>query len=95
MKQRLALYLRTSTKKKQTTENQRLKLEKFAELNDWTIVERYVDAGFSGSNDNRPALKLLLQDARHKKFDAVAVMQISRFGRNLKSILEHIETLDK
>lgn len=92
-KKRLALYLRCS-QRKQHVSNQRIKLLKFAELNDWEVVEQYVDAGFSGMNDKRPALQLLLKDAEAKKFDAVAVMQISRFGRSLKTILQHIETLD-
>jgi DNA invertase Pin-like site-specific DNA recombinase len=94
-KKRLALYLRCSTRK-QTVESQRIRLRKFAEIQEWEIVEEYVDAGFSGITDQRPALQLLLKDLREKKqIDAVAVMQISRFGRSLKSILEHIEMLDK
>lgn len=94
-KKRLALYLRCSTRK-QTVENQRIRLRKFAEIHEWEIVEEYVDAGFSGITDQRPALQLLLKDIREKRHvDAVAVMQISRFGRSLKSILEHIELLDK
>ncbi len=90
---KIALYQRCSTKR-QHTQNQDLQLEKFAELHGHTIVERYVDSGYSGADDDRPALKLLLQHAKEGKFQGVAVVQISRFGRRLQSILSNIDILD-
>ena len=44
---RAALYLRVSTSN-QTTENQRIELERVAALRGWSIVEIYSDEGISG-----------------------------------------------
>ena len=52
---RAAIYLRVS-RDDQTTENQRLVLEKVAEHRGWVIVQTYEDQGISGAKgrDQRP-----------------------------------------
>lgn len=54
---RVAIYTRVSTST-QTTENQRLDLERVASLRGWSIVEIYTDHGVSGakSRSDRPDL---------------------------------------
>jgi DNA invertase Pin-like site-specific DNA recombinase len=54
---RVALYLRVSTDG-QTVENQRIDLEKLADLRQWEIVATYEDNGTSSSKgrDKRPGL---------------------------------------
>ena len=42
-----AIYLRVSTDK-QTTENQRIELERVAQFSGWDVVEVYEDHGISG-----------------------------------------------
>ena len=53
---RAAIYLRVS-RDDQTTENQRLVLEKVARHRGWVIVQTYEDQGISGAKgrDQRPA----------------------------------------
>jgi len=71
---KVALYLRVSTSN-QTTENQRLDLEKVAVNRGWNIIETFQDEGISGSKgrSDRPALDRMLKDAVRGKFDLIAV----------------------
>ena len=61
---KVALYLRVSTSS-QTTDNQRLELERVAALRSWTITEIYTDHGISGTKgrSERPDLDRMLLDA--------------------------------
>ena len=91
---RAALYLRVSTDG-QTVENQRRDLIKLAELRGWEVVATYEDAGISGSKgrDKRPGLNQMLQDARRRKFDLVAVWAIDRLGRSTSTVAGSIDEL--
>ena len=85
---RAALYLRVSTDG-QTTENQRLELQRVAEVSGWEIVGTYEDQAISGSKgrEQRPALDNLLKDANRRKFDIVAAWSVDRIGRSLQDLL--------
>ena len=69
---RAAVYLRVS-RDDQTTDNQRLVLERVAQHRAWVIVQTYEDAGISGAKgrDQRPAFDQLLKDAVRRKFDVL------------------------
>ena len=84
---RVGLYLRVSTTD-QTTDNQRLDLERVAEQRGWRIVETYVDHGISGTKgrDKRPAFDRLCKDASRGKIDVVAAWAIDRLGRSLSDV---------
>jgi DNA invertase Pin-like site-specific DNA recombinase len=60
----------------------------------WTIAEEYIDAGVSGSKDSRPALNRLMKDAGQRKFDAVLVWKIDRWGRSLRHLVTSLADLD-
>lgn len=84
---RVALYLRVSTRgakngKEQSVENQRAKLRQIAEANDWNVVAEYEDRE-SGSKDEskRPQFRAMLEAAKGREFDAVAVWALDRFSR--------------
>ena len=91
---RAALYLRVSTSN-QTTENQRIDLERVAALRGWNIVETFRDEGISGSKGraNRPSLDRMLKDAVRRKFDLIAVWSIDRLGRSLQNLIETVNEL--
>ena len=74
MATRVALYSRVSTAH-QTTENQRLELERVAALRGWTIVANFTDEAVSGSKGrkDRPALDAMLKGATRRQFDLIAV----------------------
>jgi DNA invertase Pin-like site-specific DNA recombinase len=83
---RVALYARVSTKA-QNPETQLLPLREYAKNRGFTDVTEYVDHGFSGSKDHRPALDKLMHDARARKIDAVLVWKFDRFARSVKHLV--------
>lgn len=85
---RVAIYLRVSTAG-QTTENQRLELERVASQRGWQVIDIYEDAGISGAKgrDRRPAFDRLLRDATAGAFDIVAAWSVDRLGRSLQDLI--------
>src|SRR5438094_5282233 len=95
MSTRVAVYARVSTSNgHQDPEMQLLELRGYAERRSWTIAAEYVDHGISGSKDSRPALNRLMADAHRRKFDAVLVWKIDRWGRSLKHLVTSLAELD-
>lgn len=82
---RAAEYLRMSSdNQRYSTENQRNAIAEYACRHGYEIVASYIDAGKSGlSLRGRDALKNLLSDALavKRKFDAILVLDVSRWGR--------------
>ncbi len=91
---RVALYARVSTLNGQHPEMQLAELREFAARRGWEIISEYVDEGVSGSKESRPALNRLMTDAHRRRFDAVLVWKIDRFGRSLKHLVNALADLD-
>ena len=92
MKKQVALYARVSTNNNgQNPENQLLDLRKFVKHRGFEIYKEYVDQGISGAKDSRPALNQLMDDARKRRFDAIAVWKFDRFGRSTKHLIQSLE----
>ena len=90
----VALYARVSTSNgHQDPEMQLAELREYAARRGWRIITEYVDAGVSGSKESRPALNRLMTDAHQRKFDAVLVWKIDRFGRSLKHLVNALADL--
>src|ERR1700733_4482142 len=92
---RAALYLRASTKDRQTTENQRRVLAKVAQHRGWEIVQVYEDIGISGAKgrDKRPAFDQMLKDAVRRGFDVLIVWSIDRLGRSVLHVANALAEL--
>jgi len=92
---RVALYARVSTANgSQDPQMQLRELREYAERRELQIVEEYTDNGVSGSKDSRPALNKLMADAHGRKFDAVLVWKIDRWGRSLRHLVTSLAELD-
>ena len=91
---RVAIYLRVSTSKQETT-NQRRELEAVAARSGWQIVQVFEDAGVSGAKgrDKRPGLDALLKAVNTKEFDMVAAWSVDRLGRSLTDLLGILQQL--
>lgn len=95
-----AIYARVSTEE-QASEGfsihaQKDKLTKYAELNDWDIVDYYVDDGISGKNlTERPEVSRLIKDVESGKITNVLVYKLDRLTRSVKDLIYLIELFDK
>jgi DNA invertase Pin-like site-specific DNA recombinase len=90
---RVALYARVSTLNNQDPEMQLAELREYAGRRGWQIVEEFTDQGVSGCKESRPALTRLMSDACRRRFDAVLVWKIDRFGRSLKHLVNALAEL--
>ena len=55
----------------------------------------YEDEGFSGGNIERPKFKLLMSDAKEKKFFAIVCYRLDRISRNIGDFAKLIEELNE
>jgi DNA invertase Pin-like site-specific DNA recombinase len=94
MMKRVAIYLRVSTSKQETS-NQRRELEAVASRSGWEVVKIYEDAGISGAKgrDKRPGLDAMLKAVNAKEFDMVAAWSVDRLGRSLTDLLSILQGL--
>src|ERR1700739_2931539 len=90
---RVALYARVSTLNNQDPEMQLAELREDADRRGWQITEEYTDQGASGAKESRPALSRLMADACRRRFDAILVWKIDRFGRSLKHLVNSLAEL--
>ena len=79
-----AIYCRVSTAD-QTTENQKLAIQRFCELQNIKIFQTYEDT-ISGSKQNREGLNQLKQDIG--KYDSVIVWKLDRLARSTIHLLQ-------
>ncbi len=89
-----ALYRRVSTEeqlKGTSLESQKQKLINFS-TGDQTAFD-YCDEGFSGKDDERPALRKLLTDAELGRFNRVVCTVLDRLARNMRLLLDLEEKL--
>lgn len=91
--ERVAIYARVSTLNNQDPEMQLCELREYARRRGWQIAEEYTDQGISGSKESRPALNRLMADAYSRRFDAILVWKIDRFGRSLKHLVNSLAEL--
>ena len=89
---KVALYCRVSTND-QNCEMQLRELREYAKTRKWRITAEYVDTGWSGSKANRPELNKLMADARARRFDAVLVWKLDRWGRSIRDSINSIQEL--
>jgi DNA invertase Pin-like site-specific DNA recombinase len=89
----VALYARVSTLNNQDPEMQLRELREYAEHSGLIIIGEYIDR-MTGSKDSRPALNRLMNDAQRRKFDAVLVWKLDRFGRSLRHLVNALAELE-
>ena len=84
------IYARYSSdnQREESIEGQLRECQAFAEKNDITILNTYIDRAFSAKTDNRPEFQHMIADSKKKMFDVVLVWKYDRFARNrLDSLL--------
>jgi len=88
-----ALYARVSTTD-QNCQSQLKELREFCQRRGWRIVGEFIDKGISGAKASRPQLDALMKAASLKKFDAVCVYKLDRFGRSVLHLSQQLALLE-
>jgi len=64
----------------QNPDNQLFALRKYCENNNYEIYCEYIDKQ-SGADPNRPNFRLMLKEARERRFECIIVWKLDRFSR--------------
>ena len=91
---RAAIYVRASSPD-QHVESQLYDLREFAAQQGFEVFQEYADRGVCGRKARRPALDLLMADARKKKFPVVLVAAFDRIAKSTKNFLQIVAELDR
>lgn len=79
-------------KESNTITNQKEMINNFvSKENNMTIVDYYVDDGYTGTDFDRPAFQEMMDDIRNKKINCVIVKDLSRLGRNYINVGHFID----
>lgn len=87
---KVALYVRISKRKTQTTENQVLILKKYAERMEWE-TELFKEE--ESTRKTRPVKAMLLSRLRNRDFDAVCILKLDRWARSLQELIMEVREL--
>ena len=87
---RVGLYIRLSESdegksyesESESITNQRNLLMDYVKLAGFTLVDEYVDDGFTGTNFDRPSFQRLLKDIENGRINCVITKDLSRLGRD-------------
>jgi len=94
---KVAVYVRVSTEEQASNgtslEHQVDAITEFCQRNKWDIAKTYRDAGYPGTDGNRPSLKMLLADLKLGLFDKVVVYALDRLVRKEHLLLDIYEKL--
>ena len=96
----IAIYTRKSkfTGKGESIENQLEKCRQFISFKFDNIEEKdikiFVDEGFSGKNENRPAYQEMITKVKNKEINKIIIYQLNRLGRNARDILNTMQMCD-
>lgn len=86
---RMALYCRVSTAS-QTTKNQKIKLEDYAEREEWDYVTFEEQMS---TRKTRPIKQEVLMALRNKQFDGVCIWRLDRWARSTRELILEIKEL--
>ena len=66
----------------QSIEGQVRVCKEYAERNNISILDSYIDRAKTGTNDRRPAFQRMISDSDKKEWDYVIVYKLDRFSRD-------------
>lgn len=78
------IYARYSSdnQREESIEGQLRECLAYAEKNNLTIVNQYIDRAFSARTDDRPAFRQMIRESEKKEFSIVLVWKLDRFSRD-------------
>ena len=96
---RVAIYIRLSREDLDkanyagslSVNNQKTVLMEYVKKNGYTLVDVYIDDGYTGTNFDRPAFIRMIKDIENGKIDMVITKDLSRLGRDYIATGEYVE----
>jgi site-specific DNA recombinase len=91
-------YVRVSSAKQREGESldtQKDRIKAYCDIHDLTLSHIFEDAGYTGSNIDRPDFKKMMNAARENEFDVIVAYDMSRFSRSTKDFLKAFENLQE
>lgn len=78
------IYARYScdNQREESIEGQFRECRAFAERNNYTPIDTYIDRAMSAKTDNRPEFQKMIKDSAKGQFNAIIVWKLDRFARN-------------
>ena len=78
------IYARYScdNQREESIEGQLRGCKAFAERNNYTLIDTYIDRAMSAKTDNRPEFQKMIKDSAKGQFSAIIVWKLDRFARN-------------
>ncbi len=99
MEKRAGLYVRVSTLEQAQTGysvgEQKARLLKYAEAQNYKVIDVYSDEGVSGKSLVRPAIDRLINDIKDGKIDIVLIYKLDRLSRRVKDVLELVDLFEQ
>ena len=92
----VAIYIRLSKEddnlgESESVGNQKLLLTKYVKEQGYTLVDIYIDDGYTGTNFNRPNFQRMLKDIEIGKVNMVITKDLSRLSRDYIGTGEYVE----
>ena len=81
---RAVIYARYSqdNQREESIEGQIRECMEYANYNEITVVDTYIDRALSAKTDNRPEFQRMIKDSSKGAFDSVIVWKLDRFAHN-------------
>ncbi len=78
------IYARYSSdnQREESIDGQLRECREFAQYNEMTVVNTYIDRALSAKTDNRPEFQRMIKDSEKRNFDVIIVWKLDRFARN-------------
>ena len=96
-KKRVAAYARVSSGKDAMLHSLSAQVSYYNDLiqkeDAWEFVGVYSDEAITGTKEERPGFRQMLEDCRNRKIDMILTKSISRFARNTVTLLETVRML--
>ncbi|MBO5239967.1 MAG: recombinase family protein [Clostridia bacterium] len=81
---RAVIYARYSSdnQREKSIEGQLRECMQYAEYNDISVIDTYIDRALTAKTDNRPNFQKMIKDSYKGAFDMILVWKLGRFSRN-------------
>lgn len=101
----IAIYGRVSTDEQASVvegslTNQQHRIKSFIDIknmqeSDWgTVVDFYIDDGYSAKDTNRPAYQRMMKDLKRGRINMVMVTELSRLSRSIPDFCDFLKAID-